>query len=291
MKYLPRERAFGKLRALADGAAIVRRELSGLSAAVIGWPGARPARIDVRQRFRDAAVAAVIVVQPVGGDELRERLALATPASHQRAAGEQRGTGLGRHLRKRLVEHRLLGLRQQRRRLLVVHQDHVGSRGLQPAHTRGDHGAERRRVGVAQRAVGADLPDHKLRPHRQHIGVQPGQFLRGILSADAAIDHRDMGRPAARPTAPAAAPPDRSGRDRMPSRPGSRRTQAPRSRLDAVVARRCAGAAARQRALPGVLGQAGVASAGAAGNRQQQRQCAQRRPQAGRNGIHDRFQL
>ncbi len=29
MKYLPRERAFGKLRALADGAAIVRRELTG----------------------------------------------------------------------------------------------------------------------------------------------------------------------------------------------------------------------------------------------------------------------
>ncbi len=27
MKYLPRERAFGKLRALAQGAAIVRREL------------------------------------------------------------------------------------------------------------------------------------------------------------------------------------------------------------------------------------------------------------------------
>jgi 5-methyltetrahydropteroyltriglutamate--homocysteine methyltransferase len=29
MKYLPRERAFGKLRALAAGAAIVRRELAG----------------------------------------------------------------------------------------------------------------------------------------------------------------------------------------------------------------------------------------------------------------------
>ncbi|PWS36341.1 5-methyltetrahydropteroyltriglutamate--homocysteine methyltransferase [Falsiroseomonas bella] len=29
MKYLPRERAFGKLKALADGAAIVRRELAG----------------------------------------------------------------------------------------------------------------------------------------------------------------------------------------------------------------------------------------------------------------------
>jgi 5-methyltetrahydropteroyltriglutamate--homocysteine methyltransferase len=27
MKYLPRERAFGKLKALAEGAAIVRREL------------------------------------------------------------------------------------------------------------------------------------------------------------------------------------------------------------------------------------------------------------------------
>ena len=29
MKYLPRAVAFGKLRALADGAAIVRRELTG----------------------------------------------------------------------------------------------------------------------------------------------------------------------------------------------------------------------------------------------------------------------
>jgi 5-methyltetrahydropteroyltriglutamate--homocysteine methyltransferase len=29
MKYLPRERAFGKLRALVDGAAIIRRELAG----------------------------------------------------------------------------------------------------------------------------------------------------------------------------------------------------------------------------------------------------------------------
>ena len=29
MKYLPRDRAFGKLRALAEGAAIVRRELTG----------------------------------------------------------------------------------------------------------------------------------------------------------------------------------------------------------------------------------------------------------------------
>ena len=29
MKYLPRETAFGKLRALAEGAAIVRRELAG----------------------------------------------------------------------------------------------------------------------------------------------------------------------------------------------------------------------------------------------------------------------
>jgi 5-methyltetrahydropteroyltriglutamate--homocysteine methyltransferase len=29
MKYMPRERAFGKLRALVDGATIVRRELSG----------------------------------------------------------------------------------------------------------------------------------------------------------------------------------------------------------------------------------------------------------------------
>jgi 5-methyltetrahydropteroyltriglutamate--homocysteine methyltransferase len=29
MKYIPRERAFGKLKALADGAAIVRRELAG----------------------------------------------------------------------------------------------------------------------------------------------------------------------------------------------------------------------------------------------------------------------
>jgi 5-methyltetrahydropteroyltriglutamate--homocysteine methyltransferase len=29
MKYMPRERAFGKLRALVDGAAIVRRELAG----------------------------------------------------------------------------------------------------------------------------------------------------------------------------------------------------------------------------------------------------------------------
>ena len=31
MKYLPRERAFGKLRALAEGAAIVRRELTGVA--------------------------------------------------------------------------------------------------------------------------------------------------------------------------------------------------------------------------------------------------------------------
>jgi 5-methyltetrahydropteroyltriglutamate--homocysteine methyltransferase len=29
MKYLPRERAAGKLRALVEGAAIVRRELAG----------------------------------------------------------------------------------------------------------------------------------------------------------------------------------------------------------------------------------------------------------------------
>jgi 5-methyltetrahydropteroyltriglutamate--homocysteine methyltransferase len=29
MKYLPRERAFAKLKALADGAAIVRREIAG----------------------------------------------------------------------------------------------------------------------------------------------------------------------------------------------------------------------------------------------------------------------
>jgi 5-methyltetrahydropteroyltriglutamate--homocysteine methyltransferase len=29
MKYMPRERAFGKLQALAEGAAIVRRELAG----------------------------------------------------------------------------------------------------------------------------------------------------------------------------------------------------------------------------------------------------------------------
>jgi 5-methyltetrahydropteroyltriglutamate--homocysteine methyltransferase len=29
MKYLPRETAFGKLRAMADGAAIVRQELAG----------------------------------------------------------------------------------------------------------------------------------------------------------------------------------------------------------------------------------------------------------------------
>jgi 5-methyltetrahydropteroyltriglutamate--homocysteine methyltransferase len=29
MKYLPRDVAFGKLKALADGAAIVRRELTG----------------------------------------------------------------------------------------------------------------------------------------------------------------------------------------------------------------------------------------------------------------------
>jgi 5-methyltetrahydropteroyltriglutamate--homocysteine methyltransferase len=29
MKYIPRERAFAKLKALADGAAIVRRELAG----------------------------------------------------------------------------------------------------------------------------------------------------------------------------------------------------------------------------------------------------------------------
>ena len=29
MKYLPRDRAFAKLRALAEGAAIVRRELAG----------------------------------------------------------------------------------------------------------------------------------------------------------------------------------------------------------------------------------------------------------------------
>ena len=29
MKYMPRERAFGKLRALVDGSAIVRRELAG----------------------------------------------------------------------------------------------------------------------------------------------------------------------------------------------------------------------------------------------------------------------
>jgi 5-methyltetrahydropteroyltriglutamate--homocysteine methyltransferase len=29
MKYMPRERAFGKLRALVEGAAIVRRELTG----------------------------------------------------------------------------------------------------------------------------------------------------------------------------------------------------------------------------------------------------------------------
>jgi 5-methyltetrahydropteroyltriglutamate--homocysteine methyltransferase len=29
MKYLPRDVAFGKLRALAQGAAIVRRELAG----------------------------------------------------------------------------------------------------------------------------------------------------------------------------------------------------------------------------------------------------------------------
>ena len=29
MKYLPRETAFGKLRALAEGAAIVRHELAG----------------------------------------------------------------------------------------------------------------------------------------------------------------------------------------------------------------------------------------------------------------------
>ncbi len=33
MKYLPRERAFGKLRALAEGAAIVRRELTGTTQA------------------------------------------------------------------------------------------------------------------------------------------------------------------------------------------------------------------------------------------------------------------
>ena len=145
------------------------------------------------QRLRDAAIPVVVVVQPIGGDEVGKRFTVAAPDLHQPTAREQSGTSLGRHLSKRLIEQWFVWLRQETRRLLVVHQDHVGTRRLQPAHTRRDHVAEDRRIDVAQCPNGADLPDHKLRTHGEYVGIQPGKFLRSVLPADTAIDHRDMG--------------------------------------------------------------------------------------------------
>ena len=48
------------------------------------------------------------------------------------------------------------------------------------------------RVGMAHRAVGADLPDDQLRMDGDRVGVEPGQFLGRVLAADAAVDDREL---------------------------------------------------------------------------------------------------
>ncbi len=77
-------------------------------------------------------------------------------------------------------------------RALVVHQNNVNSGFDQAIHALLDHAVEFGRVGMAHRAVGSDLPDDQLRMNGDHVGVEAGQFLGRVLSADSSINDREL---------------------------------------------------------------------------------------------------
>ena len=79
--------------------------------------------------------------------------------------------------------------REHGRRDLAVHQHHVGSARAQAGDAVREGVAERLRGHAAQRRIGARLPDHELRPLRQHLGIQPRQHLGNVLPADPAVHH------------------------------------------------------------------------------------------------------
>ena len=108
------------------------------------------------------------------------------------AAREQVDASLLRHVFERLFQNDVVNRGQHAGGTLVVHQDNVDPGFQQPVHPFLNHAVKFKAVGVAHRAVRADLPDHQLRMDRDDIGVETGQFLGRILPANAAVDDGEM---------------------------------------------------------------------------------------------------
>jgi hypothetical protein len=76
---------------------------------------------------------------------------------------------------------------------LRIDQHQIGPRLLNPPDAFFHRPGGLARIEIAQYRVGADLPDHHVRMHVDHLGLQPLHHFRRVLAALAAIDHRNVG--------------------------------------------------------------------------------------------------
>ena len=74
-----------------------------------------------------------------------------------------------------------------------IDQHQIGAGGLDAADAVLHHLGGLGGIETAQHRVGADLPDHQVRLHVDHRGLQPLHHFGRILAALAAIEHGDVG--------------------------------------------------------------------------------------------------
>ena len=79
------------------------------------------------------------------------------------------------------------------RRILRIDQHEIGAGRLNARDAVFDELGGLGRIEIAQHRVGADLPDHQVRMHVDHRGLQPLHHFGRVLAALAAIDHGDVG--------------------------------------------------------------------------------------------------
>ena len=113
------------------------------------------------------------------------------PHAHHGKAWKQIDTGiLGRGGKQ--SHHALdLGLADDTRRELRVHQHDVGANRLELTDALANERTRRRERVIAQHRIGAELPQHEVGFLRDHAGLETGQHVAHFLAIDAMIDDAD----------------------------------------------------------------------------------------------------
>ncbi len=138
--------------------------------------------------MRQAPVPEVVHVQAVARQERSERLGVfRPPALHPGVAAQDRNVVFGADP----IDDRDIALVAggvgARESELRVDEDERDVRGSRRRDAALDRGPEQRLVHAGDRVVGADLPDHQLRPARLQRAFETLQGARGKFAADAGV--------------------------------------------------------------------------------------------------------